>query len=157
MENASKALIIAGGILIGILTISLFYYMFNRVGQAVDSTSKNSEQEELLEFNKGFEIYNKKIMYGSDVISVINKAIDNNKRNGVTNDKTSPYYVDIVVTGVFSVSNAGTPEATVNFFLKSDFKTKTYRCKNVQYNSAGRICLMQFEEYGQDQKKNKTS
>lgn len=149
MENASRALLIAGGILIGILTISIFYYMFNNIQSFVSATSDNSEEEELLEFNKGFEVYNKKIMYGTDVISVINKAMDNNKINGVTNDKTSPYYVDIVVTGVFSISNAWTPEATVNFFLKSDFKTKTYRCKNVQYNSAGRICLMIFEEYGQ--------
>ena len=97
MENASKALLMAGGVLIGIITITMFVFMFNNIQHAVDGTSINYEEEELLAFNKGFEEFNKKIMYGADVISVINKAIDNNKRNGVTNQKNSDFYVDVVV------------------------------------------------------------
>lgn len=101
MENASKAVVIAGGILIGIITISILFFMFSNVQKLVSSTSDNYAQEELLEYNKGFEVYNKKIMYGADVLSVINKAIDNNKRYKVTNEKDNEYYVDIVVRKFF--------------------------------------------------------
>ena len=101
MENASKALIIAGGILLGIITITMFYYMFNKASSVIDASSENGAQEELLKFNQGFEVYNKKIMYGSDVISVINKAIDNNKKYKVTNDYSSNYYVDVIVRKYF--------------------------------------------------------
>ena len=105
MENASKAIVIAGGILIGIITISIFYFMFNRISSFTDATSKNSEQEELLEFNQSFEYYNKKLMYGADVISVINKAIDNNKKYNVENEKNSDYYVDIEVRKFYFIKN----------------------------------------------------
>ena len=54
--------------------------MFSHISGFVDDTSKDYNQEEILAFNQGFEAYNKKLMYGSDVVSVINKAIDNNKR-----------------------------------------------------------------------------
>ena len=84
MENASKALIIAGGVLIGLITISLFYYMFSHISNFVSETSEDYNIKETNAFNQGFEAYNKKLMYGSDVVSVINKAIDNNKRNNVT-------------------------------------------------------------------------
>lgn len=98
MENASRALVIAGGILIGLITISLFYYMFNRVSEFQDITKDDTQQQELLDFNQGFEAYNKKIMYGADVISVLNKAIDNNDRNKVTAGDNGGYSVDIIIT-----------------------------------------------------------
>ena len=78
MENASKALIIAGGVLIGLITISLYYFMFSNIRNFVDVTSTDYNEKEVLAFNQGFEAYNKKLMYGSDIVSVINKAIDNN-------------------------------------------------------------------------------
>ena len=151
MENASKAIVIAGGILIGIITITVFYFMFNNVGTLVSETSKNGDQEYLLEFNKGFEMYNKKIMYGTDIISVAYKALDNNKKNNVTNDKNNPYYVDIIVSGTFTLSNNSDPEEGVKGLNTNEFKTKTYRCIDVKYNSIGRVCKMQFERYGDSQ------
>ena len=87
MENASKALLIAGGILIGIITISIFYFSFGNVSSLVGETQENTQQKELLAFNSSFEAYNKKAMYGADIISVLNKAIDNNLKNGVEQDK----------------------------------------------------------------------
>ena len=100
MENASKALIIAGGILIGIITISIFVLMFNKIGDTMDVISTDTSEEELLKFNKSFNIYNKKVMYGSDVISAINNAIDNNER----------------------YKNSG-PFVNIKFILKSDIQT----------------------------------
>ncbi len=97
MENASKALLIAGGVLVGMIVISLFYYMFGKVGMLVSETDRNTLEEEVIAYNKGFEAYNKKLMYGIDVISALNKAIDNNKRNKCEDDSSSEYYVDIEI------------------------------------------------------------
>lgn len=47
-----------------------------------DATQTDYYQRELTIFNKGFQAYDKKMMYGADVISVVNKAIDNNKKYG---------------------------------------------------------------------------
>ncbi len=103
MENATKAILIAGGILIAIITISIFYSVFSSTSQIVGDTSKNTHQEELKDFNTKFEAYNKKIMYGTDIISVLNKAIDNNRNYDVLygpepNSTFKDFYVDIEFT-----------------------------------------------------------
>ncbi len=97
MENASKALIIAGGVLISIIAISLFTYMYGSISTLVSSSETDYQAEEIATFNSGFEAYNKKLMYGTDVISVMNKAIDNNSNYKVTSPGEE-YYVDIYFT-----------------------------------------------------------
>lgn len=52
----------------------------DKLGRLVGETDEDTLQEEILAFNNGFEAYNKKLMYGIDVISVLNKAIDNNRK-----------------------------------------------------------------------------
>ena len=97
MENASKFLLIAGGILLGMITISIFYFMFSQMSEYQNTAQIDYTQEELIAYNQGFESYNKKLMYGSDVISVINKAVDNNTRYDIVNEPTNEYYMDISV------------------------------------------------------------
>ena len=70
--------------------------MFGRTSALVDSTSEDTEAKQLEDFNSSLESYNKKLMYGTEIITVINKAVDNNKRYGVESDTSSKYYVDIV-------------------------------------------------------------
>lgn len=52
----------------------------DKLGRVVGETDEDTIQEEIKAFNDGFEAYNKKLMYGIDVISVLNKAIDNNRK-----------------------------------------------------------------------------
>lgn len=94
MENASKALVIAGGILLAILIISVMLYMYIAMGNASQREQDVSKAEELSAFNKQYESYNKSSMYGTDVITVLNKAIDNNKKYG----NQSGYTIEISVT-----------------------------------------------------------
>ncbi len=72
--------------------------MFGRTSNLVDQTSEDTEAKQLADFNQSFEAYNKKLMYGTEIITVLNKAADNNKRYGVENDVDSEYYVDIEFT-----------------------------------------------------------
>ena len=80
MENASKALIMAGEILIGILIIGLLVYGYINISSFNKEKEGTIKTEQLATFNKEYESYNRKLIRGVDVISVINKAIDNNKK-----------------------------------------------------------------------------
>ena len=48
MENASKALVIAGGILISIIVISIFYFSFGRLGTLVGEAESDNVQKEIM-------------------------------------------------------------------------------------------------------------
>ena len=54
MENASKALLIAGGILVSILVITIFIYMITRISDFRNSNAELSKIENTSEFNKRF-------------------------------------------------------------------------------------------------------
>ena len=97
MDNAVKALEIAGGVLIAILILSLFVFMFNQVSYNQAMQNQNEETKKIEEFNKKYEAYNKNILYGADVISVINMAISNNIEETVNGqfDTDDPYYIDV--------------------------------------------------------------
>lgn len=94
MENVSKALIIAGSILLAMITISIFYFAFGKASSLTEAISENTNQKELIAFNNSFEAYNKKVMYGAEIVSVLNKAIDNNKSYNI-DEKLKDYYVNI--------------------------------------------------------------
>ena len=100
--------------------------MFGRTSNLVDQTSEDTEAKQLADFNQSFEAYNKKLMYGTEIITVLNKAVDNNKRYGVENDVNSEYYVDIAFTLKSDVD--GTIEKWVrddNTYEYSRVSTKT--------------------------------
>ena len=78
MENASKALIIAGSLLISLAVIALLVYTFDRLGVVEEEQDKIQAEESVIAFNKEFDAFNKKLMYGVDVMSCINKAINKN-------------------------------------------------------------------------------
>ena len=79
MENASKALLMAAGVLIGILILSLAVYLFTYFGSASAEIHKQNEENQINQFNSKFTSYAKKegvTIY--DVITVANLATENN-------------------------------------------------------------------------------
>ena len=54
MENASKALIMAAEILLGVMIISIGVYIFNSMGEFSANTSKKIEDVSLSQFNNQF-------------------------------------------------------------------------------------------------------
>lgn len=79
MENVSKALMMAGGLLISIMVISLIVILWGRLSSYFTENSKTTIVEQDAEFNAQFENYNKKSIGGYDLISVMNKIIDYNR------------------------------------------------------------------------------
>ncbi len=54
MENASKAIIIAGGILISLILISILLFSFNNTSRLVGMQDNDAVSKEILAFNKRF-------------------------------------------------------------------------------------------------------
>ena len=80
MENASKALIMAGGGLIGGLVISLAVYLFVSFGQTSAEINGENSQKQLTQFNSKFTSYEgKKNLTIYDAITVAGYANENNE------------------------------------------------------------------------------
>lgn len=134
MENASKALLIAGGILIAIILISIFISMYNNMSSFQKNQEQKKEMDQLAAFNAEFEAFDKKVMYGTDVITLANKVQNNNKKNG--EDSIVLYLNNTKV-------NNG------NELIDSDenFKTKMFKCTIINYNELGRVSQIYISNY----------
>lgn len=88
MENASKALIIAGAILLAILIISLGILIFNQAQDTVGSV--NMDEQEIMAFNNKFTQYEGENVRGSQVNALAQAVLANNqsaKNNGDSDTK----------------------------------------------------------------------
>ncbi len=79
MENASKALIIAGAILLSILIISLGIMIYQQASGVVDSNAM--DEVAVNSFNQKFKQYEGNNVRGSNVNALINTIIQNNLTN----------------------------------------------------------------------------
>lgn len=125
MENASKALIIAGAILLSILLISLGIMIFN---QAQDVT-KNSGmgQAQVSTFNNKFSKYEGKLIKGSEVSGMIQEVVASNGDDNNINDSRL-----ITVTGSCTVNGTAISNNTIQ-------SNKTYEVKITGYNDNGYV------------------
>lgn len=80
MENATKALLIAGSLLISIVVISMLGLMINSLTSYQNLSNSSSETDILTAFNSQFEAYNRNDVRGSDLYTLANKVIDYNRR-----------------------------------------------------------------------------
>ena len=80
MENATKALIIAGGMLIAMLIIGLLTWGYTQLRSMQQSDVTEEERQQIVEFNERFEAYNKKVVRGYQMISLSNLVLDTNSR-----------------------------------------------------------------------------
>lgn len=131
MENAAQALLIAGGILITIVILSMVVVMFNNLKTIGNAQADKKEVESIAKWNAEWEAYNKNILYGADVLTIVNKA-NNNNINGD--------YIEIIIDGVDKKGNTITNENI------SNYKTEIFECTEVEYNkNSGKISKMAFK------------
>ena len=79
MENASKALIIAGAILLAILLISLGIMIYTQASGVVNTNAMS--EVEISSFNKKFTQYGSSNVRGSQINALIDAIIQNNLSN----------------------------------------------------------------------------
>lgn len=78
MENASKALLMAAEVLIGMLILSLAIYLFASFSSNMSQVYEKNEENQLNQFNTQFTSYIGKKCTIHDIITVANLATENN-------------------------------------------------------------------------------
>jgi len=81
MENASKALIIAGAILISILLISIGIMVIQSANGVIDSAGTTMDAQAKQTFNAQFQQYTGESVRGSTVKTLLNAIIASNGSN----------------------------------------------------------------------------
>ena len=79
-ENVAKALLIAAGILITVMLLSIIVLGYNQISNFYNTQSEKKRNEQLAEFNEQFLNYQRNDLRGTDVITLVNKVIDYNER-----------------------------------------------------------------------------
>ena len=98
MENASKALIMAGGILITILVVSLLVLFWNQVSDYEKTSSDAEKEAQLSTFNEQFTQYARTDLRGVDLISLVNKVINYNSKNTGAGEIDYSQKITLVIT-----------------------------------------------------------
>ncbi|MBR0350882.1 MAG: hypothetical protein IJH76_03575 [Clostridia bacterium] len=104
MENASKALVMAGGVLISIIIISMFMLMLNDLTSFQENEDTIKIQEQVVAFNKQYDGYNRNDVKGNELISLLKKVDDYNYRKSSAtgaqegNDSYEPITITIDLT-----------------------------------------------------------
>lgn len=107
MENASKALLIAGAILIAILLIAIGMMVFNSASGVIDTASSGMSDHEKTLHNKKFTIYE-----GKQKGSVVKDLVEVVKTHNANTDNTPVTIVDsdgkdlTVYTQLTKINNA---------------------------------------------------
>ena len=141
MENAAKALLISGGVLIAILLLTLFSYLIRQMGASTAEIYSKLSEHEISEFNQKFlnyerrgidftldeegnKVYNPLTI--QDLVTLINLANNTNE-----SDKFP------TTIAIFMDSPSGTNLVSKNYIdllnQKKD-STQTYNCEVVHIN-----------------------
>lgn len=128
MENASTALLISGGILLGILCITILVYAFTSLSTLGNAAAEKEDTRRIAEWNAEWQAYNKQVLYGADIITVMNKAKEY---------EGSIYELKVTAKdrGEFTVED-----------IQAGYKKKIFKCTTmIDDNEDGRIDTIEFE------------
>lgn len=89
MENASKALLIAGGILLSIIVLTLFMLMVNSLTDYQQQETQTQKQADIISFNNQYAGYMRDDVSGTDILSLINKVVYYNKTKSTAGTGTT--------------------------------------------------------------------
>lgn len=137
MENASKALIMAGGILIALMILGALMLMFSNLSAYQNQNDASTKDSQIAEFNNQFSPYDKDDLTLMEMKTLYNKIESYNKKN---NDK--------IITNIEKVCSDIGIDITKSFTsIDEEHKiNRRFECKSVGYDSNGRINNMQFEQ-----------
>lgn len=80
MENASKALLIAGGVLLTMMIVALLMFSWGKIKDFYNGNDDLINARNLSEFNLQFTNYDNRDVHGYELISLANKVADYNFR-----------------------------------------------------------------------------
>lgn len=136
-------------ILLMMIVVSVTFISINTKKIAINKQS-NQEYERFIEQE----------IYGTDVITIINKAINSNQTNGVAIDETGKYISNeenSIIVELVMITNEESKETTtyrmetinkvgINQFI-SNFNTATFKISKVEYhNKTGKISYIEITQ-----------
>lgn len=131
MENASKALIIAAEILIGVILLMLFIGAYHAWRNVSDGITNNIELTKVQEFNSKFEVYKDKELTVYDIVTIVNMVNEFNYPDGYGKDygNNKEDYEKIKIDGIREDEVRQKP---YTFIEKNN--GKKYRILEITYN-----------------------
>lgn len=143
MENASQALIIAGGILLAILVLSLLVLMFSNLNTIGTAQAEQQAAERLAEWNAEWEAYNKQVLYGAEVLTVINKAQQNNIE--CDNDTEHTVEIKVLENSITRTEIEANGSVRDKDYIQGH-KTSIFKCTKMEISpETGKIKWIEFE------------
>lgn len=103
MENASKALLMAAGVFLVMLILALVIFAWGKFSDYQNAKDSLVDIEDTAKFNEQFTHYNRDDVQGYEILSLVNKVIDYNKRRadveGAQNSEKSNPITLVVILG----------------------------------------------------------
>lgn len=134
MENATRALTMAGGILIALMILGALFLMFNNLSSYQNSNDASTKNSQIAEFNNQFEPYNKDNLTLMELKSVWNKIQSNNSKN-------PEYFIETNIDSIYA-----NIDEDFTSLPEEDKQKRVFGCTNIDYNSEGRINKMEFKK-----------
>jgi len=131
MENASKALLIAGGVLVAVVIISLAVILYTIFSNHSREYNEIMNITHIQKFNSKFEVYiGREDITAQEIATVVNLS---NEYNNI---------VEVVIMDKSNIIQTYTnPEMFVKTFLDNKFE-----CLDTVYNTTGKIIKIKFKE-----------
>jgi len=92
MENATKALYIAAAVLLAVMLVVGITYVISSMSTVQEQDMLRVKAEQAAKFNAEYDVFKKSLMYGTDIISVLNKATSNNEKYVVASGQMAVNY-----------------------------------------------------------------
>lgn len=143
MENASKALIIAGAILLSILIISLGIFIFSQASEVTKSS--NLSEIEILRFNEKYTSLEGSNVRGNEVNTLLTRIVQNN----VTNKEDNSKQVSVKITArnwQTSDTNTGKPTGKITNITSKALTGKTYKVSCTLDDKTGLVTEILIED-----------
>lgn len=134
MENATRALTMAGGILIALMILGALFLMFNNLSSYQNSNDASTKNSQIAEFNNQFEPYNKDNLTLMELKSVWNKIQSNNSKN-------PEYFIETNIDSIYA-----NIDKDFTSLPEEDKQKRVFGCTNIGYDSEGRINKMEFKK-----------
>ena len=147
MENATRALTMAGGILIALMILGALFLMFNNLSSYQNQNDTSTKSTQIAEFNNQFEPYNKDNLTLMELRSVYNKVNSNNTKN-------PEYIIEMIYE-----FNSNHEDGNLKENFKSNFTAieeaekmnSTFSCINIESKGVdGRISKIVFKDTTQE-------
>ena len=133
MENATKALLIAGTVLVAIIMVSIAVYLYSLYSNQADQYSETITGIELQKFNSKFEVYlGRENITSQEIVSVVNLAKEYNN------------HVQIYLEGTRLQFTSSTPEDFIKTNQNNLFSC-TWTTSNPTYDINGKIIKLTFK------------